>query len=136
MKTIHHLQKGFSAILAVILLVLFALIGAYMSTQLSVGSMSTSLTFNGMQAWFAARSGIEWGLYELLKKGTSCTPNMGGGLNIDGYTVTVDCSASPQITEGSDKYYVYSFSSSAVRGSSGSITHVSRKLSVYITDAP
>lgn len=136
MNTTYHLQKGFSAILAVILLVLFALIGAYMSTQLTVGSMSTSLAFNGMQAWFSAKSGIEWGMYELLKKGTSCTADMGGGLNIDGYSVTIDCSASPQITEGPDKYYVYSLSSTATRGVSGNITRVSREVSVYITDAP
>lgn len=137
----NYIQKGFSAILAIVLLVLMALLGAYMSTQLSVGSLSTSLSFRGMQAWFAARSGIEWGIYQLLNQATppsSCVANMEGvgGMTIDGYNVSVDCIPSSQITEGSDKYYVYSLTATATGGISGNMTYVYRQISVNVTDAP
>lgn len=56
MKTLKKAQKGFSIIVAVVLIVLFALIGGYMATLTSVGSLNTTVSAGGMQAWFAARS--------------------------------------------------------------------------------
>lgn len=138
MKTFPHSQSGFSAILAVVLVVLLGLIGSYMSTQITAGSISTTLSFNGMQAWFAARSGIEWGIYQVLNQappGTGCSP-FPGNFTIDNYAVTVTCSGSIEITEGPDRYYIYDLTSTVVSGSAGELTYIYRQITATATDAP
>ena len=66
MRLLRKKQRGFSAIIAVILVILLALIGAYMSTLTSVGSINTTVSAGTMQAWYAARSGIEWAVRDLI----------------------------------------------------------------------
>lgn len=134
-------QKGFSIIVAVVLIVLFALIGGYMATLTSVGSLNTTVSASSMQAWFAARSGVEWAVRDLIVGGGACsgsTINLSGG-NTNGFTVVLTCTPSPSspFTEaGIGTYNVYELTSRATRGSAGSIGYVSRQLNVSITDAP
>lgn len=141
MRVIKKTQKGFSIIVAVVLIVLFALIGGYMATIVSVGSVNTTASKASMQAWFAARSGIEWAVRDLIHGSGTCTAptiNLSGG-NTNGFSVVITCNPSPSspFTEaGIGTYNVYELTSRATRGTAGNIGYVSRQLNVSITDAP
>ncbi len=138
MKVLKRTQKGFSIIVAVVLIVLFGLIGGYMATLTSVGSLNTTVSAGGMQAWFAARSGIEWAVRDLIIGGGGCagtTITLSGG-NTDGFSVTLTCAPSSFTEAGIGTYNVYNLTSRATRGAPGQIAYVSRQLNVSITDAP
>lgn len=124
-------QRGVTAIVVLVLVSLLALLGVYMSTQITGAALGTTLSLNGIQAYFAARSGAEWGIHEALNG--SCAAST--GLTIDGYPVTVTCS-SVSVTEGPDTYNVFTLSSTAERGADGDLDHIYRSISLYVTDAP
>ena len=142
MMILRKAQAGFSAIIAIVLIVLFALLGTYMATLSTIGSLNTTQSVASMQAWFAAKSGFEWAVYDAIQNaaanlncnasGPSFTLN-GGGTN--GYNVQITCTTS-SATEGSSTYTVYSLTSAADKNSIGSITYVSRTISASVTDAP
>lgn len=117
--------------IALVLVTLLGLVGVYMSTQGTVGQLSTTLSLNGMQAWFAARSGADWGALRALNG--SCAAST--SFTIDGYSVTVTC-ASTAVTEPPDTYNIYSIVASAARGSNGELTHISRTVRAFATNAP
>lgn len=140
MKVYRKRQQGVSAIVAVILIVLLALIGGYMATLTSVASISTTLSAGTMQSWFAARSGIEWAAQQIIvtAPGACIAPttiNLSGGSS-DGFSVALTCIPSAFTESGIGTYNVYALTSRATRGNPGDIAYVSRQVNVSITDAP
>lgn len=140
MRIFKKAQQGFSVIVAVILIVLFALIGGYMATLVSVGSINTTISGSSMQAWFAARSGIEWAVQQIIVAApgacTATTPiNLTGG-NTNGFRVALTCVATPYTEAGVGTYNVYALTSRATRGSPGDIAYVARQINLSVTDAP
>ena len=140
MRIMKKYQRGFSAIVAVILIVLLALIGGYMATMTSVSSINTTVSAGTMQAWFAARSGIEWAVQQAVVAAPGACPatppiNLTGG-NTNGFTVTLTCSPSSFTESGIGTYNVYALTSRATRGNPGEPAYVSRQVNVSITDAP
>ncbi|MEX2517403.1 MAG: hypothetical protein WD572_10955 [Gammaproteobacteria bacterium] len=134
-------QAGFSAIIAVVLIVVLALLGAYAATTVGVQSLSTTLSQGSMQGWFAARSGIDLAASTVSGAGDcSSVPAApialsGGGL--DNFTITTLACSEASVQEGPDTYNVYQISSTASRGgSAGDIGFVSRTIQVSVTDAP
>jgi Tfp pilus assembly protein PilX len=132
-------QRGFSAITAVVLIVLFALIGAYMATLSGTQSLSTTTSLGSMQAWFAAHSGVEWAIFRVLNdnncaavNGTTLTLTESGA---EGYAVDLTCTAT-SYTEGPNTYNVYALTSSASRGTTGQVGYVSRVITTRVTNAP
>jgi Tfp pilus assembly protein PilX len=145
MKTSNR-QTGFSAIIVVILIVLFALLGAYMSTMSSIGSLNTTQSASAMQAWFTARSGVEWAVHQSLAAsdgGCTCAVDCCTGIDaqilnfteagLNGYQATVSCSAS-NYTEASASYCVYELDVSATNNSPAQLTSVSRTITISISD--
>jgi MSHA biogenesis protein MshP len=132
MKVIRRTQAGFTAILVIVILVLFALIGVYMSTQLTTASLSTSSSYLGIQAWLAARSGVEWGLHRALRS-SSCAATT--AFAVGDFNVTVTCT-SAAVTEGPDNYTVYNLTSTASKGSPGNVLYVFRKVMTSATLGP
>jgi len=131
-------QQGFSAITAVVLIVLFGLLGAYMATLTGVQSLTTTLSSRTDQAWFTANSGAEWGIHQVLTGG-SCgafpaTLTITGGSG-PSFSVDVTCTAT-SVTEGPDTYNIYRLTASASSGNPGEIGHVARNVRVSVTDAP
>ena len=131
MKTLRRLQRGFVAIIAVVVLVLFALIGVYMSTQVTTAALSSSVSYLGIQAWFAAKSGMEWGIHKALY-GSSCTSST---FTIGDFSVTVTCTATA-ISEGPDSYTVNNLIATATKGSPGDVIYVSRSVMTSATLGP
>lgn len=95
--------RGVSLITAVFLVVVLAVLSAAILRLVLVQQGTASMDMLGVQAYQAARSGLEWGLYQQLRvkppaldcfasPSTFAMPQ-GGGLR--NFTVTVTCSADP-----------------------------------------
>ena len=90
------MQSGFSLVTAIFLLVILASLGAFIVTISGVQQTSSALDVQGSRAYQAARSGIEWGTYQVLQTAA-------GTVAFDA-TANLFCSASPcsvSITIGS-----------------------------------
>lgn len=132
-------QSGFSAIIAIVLIVVLALLGAYAATTVGVQSLSTTLSGGSMQAWFAARAGVDRAVASVLG-GAGCggvpgTPLALTGGSLDGFTITTLACSAESVQEGPDTYNVYQITSTASRGTPGQVGFVSRTIRVSVTDA-
>lgn len=145
MKRLHK-QHGVSAIIVVVLIVLFALLGTYMTSMSTISSLNTTQSASAMQAWFAARSGVEWAVHNSLAAsdgGCTCATNCCSGINgqtlnysemgLDGYSVTVSCSA-VSVTEAAANYCVYNLGVTGTNNSPVQMTSVSRTISLSVSD--
>ena len=120
MKTVSSQQRGIGALTIIVFLVLLGLLGVYMNSMTTLSSLNTSASAGAMQAWFAASSGAEWGIYQALNRpactcGSNCcaagTAINGATINFSGggtsnYRASLDCSETPQ-NEGGTNYCVY-----------------------------
>jgi MSHA biogenesis protein MshP len=123
-------QRGFSIVSAIFLLVVLSVLGAFMATFSSVQHVSSALDVRGAQAYQAARAGIEWGTYRVLRN-SSCAGSQ--VLNdVPGFVVTVECVASGIYTEGVTGVTVYRITSTASSGTVGGIGYVERQLQATI----
>jgi MSHA biogenesis protein MshP len=130
--------RGFSIVSAIFLLVVLSLLGTLMVTFSTVQHVTSAQDVQGSRAYQAARAGIEWGLYQLLRNG-SCTGSssfvpgtnaLGGTLS--GFTVTIACAAvGGPYDESGVSTTVYRITSTATSGSApGSLNYVERQLQV------
>lgn len=132
--------------IAIVLIVLFALLGTYMASMSTIGSLNTTQSASAMQAWFAARSGVEWAVYQALAASdggctcatTCCSGISGQTLNygaqgLDGYSATISCSAGP-VTEAGANYCVYKLGVTGTNNSPTQMTSVARTISLSISD--
>lgn len=109
-------QSGFLVIAAVFLLVVLAGLVAYLTTVSTTSQAASAADFNSARAYQAARAGIEWGAYQILRDpggGTykaacdaATDPLMPAkfdltfGSTLTAFTATVRCSSSANLTEG------------------------------------
>jgi len=86
-------QRGVSIITAVFLLLLFAGLALYMLWITSAQNRGAAQDVQGARAYQAARSGVEWGLYRLLRDGqcAASTSLTFAGSSLSEYTSTVSC---------------------------------------------
>lgn len=139
---IHKRQSGFSAVIAIVLIVVFALLGSYMLTLTNVSTLNTAQSGQSMQAWFAARTGLEWAVYDAIQNGAAglnCNSSgpsftLSGG-NTSGFNVQLNCTSTP-VSEGGSSYNVFNLTSTASKNTVGTVTYVSRTITASITDAP
>jgi|GEM_PF-227889 len=121
-------QRGFSIVSALFLLVVLAVLGAFMATFSSIQHTTSAMDVRGAQAYQAARAGAEWGIYQALRN-TSCAP---GSLALDGFMVEVTCTASAY-TEGETPVSVYAITSTAKSGQDGKFNRVERQIQVTVS---
>ena len=57
--------RGFAMIAAVFILVVVAALGSYIAVISSNQQIGSALDLQGGRAYLAARSGLEWGLYQI-----------------------------------------------------------------------
>ena len=102
MKNYLKLQSGVSLVTAIFLLVVLGTLGTMMVTFFAAQQQSSALDVMGTRAYQAARTGIEWGSYQVLKNtgagfALACRgaptaqniPVLAGSLA--GFTVNVGC---------------------------------------------
>ena len=130
----RDIQGGMGAVMIVAMLLLLGLAGAYMATSLTTSSQASAVTFNGIQAHFAARSGMEWAVRRVLTGGCgAATPTP---FSLGRFTVDLTLCTTNAVSEGSSNYTVYDLEVTASRGTAGSTDYVRRTLHGYVTDAP
>jgi len=127
-------QRGFAIVAAIFLLVVLAALGAFMLTFSTVQHITSAQDVQGTRAYQAARTGIEWGAYQVLRN-SSCTPSttLTAGGTQAGFSIVVQCNNSfPATTEGGNAVNMYQITSTASQGTLGSATYVERQLKATI----
>ena len=132
------MQRGFSLISAIFLLVVIAALGTFAVTLSTTQQQSASLDVMSARAYQAARAGIEWGAYQALRNG-SCvanTPNVAGlPGTLSGFSVTVGCVSTAYADTGAANgvnVTVWNITSTATQGAVGTPNYVERQLNVTI----
>lgn len=128
--TVLRNQRGMSLVTAIFILVVLSAIGGYMVLTAGVQSQTTVMALQGVRAYHAARSGLEWGIFRDLATGNCATDTF----NIDGFRVSVGCNQTP-FTEGGQTFNVYRVTSLAEFGNYGDAGYVSRQLTAKATGA-
>jgi len=128
--------RGFTIVAAIFLLVVLAALGAFVLTVSSSQHMASAQDLQGARAYQAARSGIEWGAYQVLRN-SSCaasTPISPSG-TLTGISVTVLCSSAGwTYTEAGDGVTLYQLTVTASQGAVGSATYVERQLQATVAN--
>lgn len=141
-------QRGIGLVTAIFLLVVLALLGAFIVTITSVQQATPALGVQGGRAYHAARSGIEWAIYRALQPATraaTCgaapsTPASNtfsfSGAGLNGFSVTVVCSYTQHQEGPPPVFQVFSITSTASSGAFGFPDFFSRTIRATVTDAP
>ncbi len=126
-------QRGFAIVAAIFLVVVLAALGAFMLTFSTVQHITSAQDVQGTRAYQAARTGIEWGAYQVLRN-SSCpgSTSLTAGGTQAGFNIVVGCSAYPSTTEGGNNVNMYQITSTASQGTVGSATYVERQLQATI----
>ncbi len=127
-------QRGFAIVAAIFLLVVLSALGAFMLTFSSVQHITSAQDVQGTRAYQAARTGIEWGAYQVLIN-SSCplSTSLTAGGTQAGFSITVQCNSfSSPYTEGGGTVSMYQITSTASQGTLGSATYVERQLTATI----
>jgi MSHA biogenesis protein MshP len=131
---------------AIFVLVVLAALGVFIVTIGEVQRSTTTTALQGARAYFAAQSGLEWGIYQAVPPGggSSC-PGVGlpttfspAGTGFNGFTVTVTCvgDAGNPYGESGGNVNIYAVTSTATFGTFGTPDYFSRTLQITVTDAP
>ncbi len=118
-------QAGFSIIAAIFLLVVLALLAAFIASVTGMQQSSGQLDVLGVRAYQSARAGMEWGAWQVLDPnnnlpGVGGTANLppcpavstnlcvlGGSLSSFAVTVTCDATINAPTTEGNRNIGAY-----------------------------
>jgi MSHA biogenesis protein MshP len=131
-------QKGFVLVSAIFVIVILALIGTYIVSIAAISSSSSTFSLQGVKAYYAAKSGLEWGIYRVAPSAASggappyncpaasTTLNLTQG-GLGGFTVVVTCAQS-SFTESGISYNVFRLNSTATFGVLSSPDYASRQL--------
>lgn len=123
-------QRGFSIVSAIFLLVVLSALGAFMLTFSTVQHITSAQDVQGARAYQAARTGIEWGAYQVLQKSScasSSTLLTAGGTQA-GFSIVVQCSPFPATTEGGNTVAMYQITSTATSDLAGGVDYVERQI--------
>lgn len=149
MSTIYRMQRGFSLVTAIFLLVVIAALGAFAVTISTTQQQSAALDVLGTRAYHAARAGIDWGAYRIIIGGSGgafAVACQGGGAipqpgalpgAMAGFTVTVGCVATShdegaRTVAGGNPVWIYNLTSTATQGTVATPNYVERQISVTI----
>lgn len=107
-------QRGVGLASAIFLLVVLGGLTAFLLKVSGLQHSSSALDLQGTHAYQAARAGIEWGVFRALRS-SNCDPKSSFGLggSLSGYTVTVECSATPYTEVDPAAKTVYSLRATA-----------------------
>ena len=144
MSVTYSRQRGFAIVSAIFLVLVFAVMGAYMLTLSGVEHSTVDRALLNARAYFAARAGLDWGIHRAVSHPTAgsgnCEPatafTLTGGSFVAA-NISVECSQATASGTGMT-YYIYYLKSTASYGTAGTSDYVERKLeaSVCRSDNP
>jgi MSHA biogenesis protein MshP len=136
---VNKIQRGFSLVSAIFLLVVLAALGAAMVTFSTTQNQSIAMDVLGSRAYQAANAGIEWAAYNIelspgvsspaatvfSPTGTALAGDLAPFTVVVGYTAVAQSDA---VTAGSGVVSVWSYAiaASAAYGSPGAPNYVER----------
>jgi len=141
MNSHPDMQKGFTLVSTIFIIVVLAILGSFITVLATVQHISTAQSLEGVRAYYAAYSGMEWAIYEATTTAVSrdliCpappeavpgTQNNPGVATVNGFTIDVGCESVGAVIEAVNPYYVDTLTITAKRGIIGSPDYVTRKI--------
>jgi MSHA biogenesis protein MshP len=107
------IQRGFTLVSAIFVLVVLAVLGAAIVIVSTTQQVGSALDVQGSRVYQAARAGVEWGVYKRTRGGAcagSTSFTFATAPTLSGVTVTVTCTAH---TDGSGGPAVHEIQSTA-----------------------
>jgi MSHA biogenesis protein MshP len=132
MRSVPARPRGFAIVSAIFILVVLAALGAFIVTISTNQQIGSALDVQGVRAYQAARSGIEWGLYRQLQVG-SCAGTTSFPLTastLPDFTVTVTCTATADASGGPTVYAVQA--TACNQPNAGSCPNIVSATSLYV----
>jgi MSHA biogenesis protein MshP len=84
-------QRGLGIIAAIVILVIFAGLSAFIARLSSGQAIGSALDVQGSQAYLAAHAGLEWAKFQTVSASCAASTPLTGATAVNGYTVTVTC---------------------------------------------
>ncbi|MBU0499602.1 MAG: hypothetical protein KJ558_14930 [Gammaproteobacteria bacterium] len=125
MRQILSRPRGFTLVSALFLLVVVSLLGGYMVNMLLAQQSGTALTLQAVRAWYAARAGVEWTLFQVRAGGCPAVPT---NFTLDAFSITIDRCTPYPVSEGGGAYNLYDVEVTAASGVAGSPDYVHRRI--------
>lgn len=123
------------------LLAVLAVFGASIVLIATTQHVGAALDLQGVRAYHAARGGLEWGLFQILRNGQTCAGINGQtvayGGNLAGFSATLSCASTPH-EESSTTVTLFTVTSTGCNeaacptGGTPSATYVQRQLRVTV----
>jgi MSHA biogenesis protein MshP len=135
------LNRGFTLITALFLLVVVALLSVYMINLRSVQQSTIVFGLQGARAMQAAQTGLEWGVYDAINNNCASAPstfNVVGVPALESFSIQVTCVFSDH-TEGTapaDTITTYVLTSTAQTGTYGTLDYVYRSVRATVSAQP
>lgn len=130
--------RGFALIMAVFLIVTLAALGGYLLTVSNVQVEAGIMDEQGARAYQAARAGLEWGAYQVLRNSSCVAGPTGFALagNLSGFRAEVACTAFGTETEAGTSVSTFRITSTGCNAASCSAapgaTYVERQLQLTV----
>lgn len=142
MMTMRKIQRGFSLVSAIFLLVVISALGTFAVTLSTTQQQSAALDVLGARAYQASRAGIEWGAYQVISNPAAINCPVGGASNpvampaapstLAIFTVDVSCQSYAPVSEAASTITMYRLISTAAQGAVATPDYVERQVQVTI----
>jgi MSHA biogenesis protein MshP len=129
-----NMQRGITLIGAIFVLIIVSLLGQYLINISGVQRQTSLLALQTARAYQAANAGIEWGAYQIISNGGSCTSNTELTPAIGAFTTMVSCNLLGSYDENGTIRSVYRITSHSEYGTYGQIDYVSRQIQAIVHD--
>jgi len=123
-------NAGFTLIQAIFIVVVLGLLGSFMVSMFQVQTLTPTLANQGIRAYYAAKSGLEWGKNHTLSNDACFADDT---LNLDTFQVDMSCQEETY-TEGSKTYKWFRLKATAEHGSPGDMDYARRKLTMQLVN--
>lgn len=127
-------DSGFAIVTAIFLLVVLGALGAFMVTLSGVHQATPYQSITATRVYFGAKAGVDWGIQQAIAAGSCAGSTLtltGNGL--DGVTAVVTCTTGGLTHTGGN---VYRITSTAERGTFGSLDYARRRMEATVTNIP
>lgn len=125
-------QRGFSLFVAIFLITSILLIALASAATLTSRSTSTAQGLLAAHAYYAAKSGLDYAIAQVLPPGQGCD-NVGDSVVVEGITVDLTCDPPATISQGAEHIAVYHLSAQASAGNLSDGTFASRHLRATVS---
>jgi MSHA biogenesis protein MshP len=125
-------QSGFSLVSAIFVIVILMLVLSFMVRVSTVQSSTVGLGTSGTQAFFAARGGLQWGVYQAVNASPAAACPADTTLTLDGYSVRVRCESETTHTDETGSRKVMRIIARAERGVRGQPDFVMRSVEATV----